>query len=149
MNAHVVDEVAAMNPLILEDPIITPVVFQVFEIQKSSDHEKWDDLNSMLQIVCKKFNKVVFAYNRTPRFALAANYNTVSDILADFKDSHLAKMLRELGLMQYWDRFKNEKMYFLARNLKYLETSWGVRDEAHRALIVQYITREVAAHGGR
>lgn len=126
MNAHVVDEVASMNPLILEDQIITPVVFQVFEIQKSSDHEKWDHLNAMLQIVCKKFNKVVFAYNRTPRFALAANYNTLSDILADFKDSHLAKMLRELGLMQYWDRFKKQNMYTVAKNLKYLETSWGV-----------------------
>jgi hypothetical protein len=155
MNADGVDEVAGpvvlMKPMILQDPIITPVVFQVFEIQKSSDYEKWDDLNTMLQMVCKKFKKVVFDYNRTPRYALAANYNTIQDILADFKDSHLAKMLRELGLMQYWDRFKNDHMYSFANNVKYLEIDmrWYVRDEAHHALIVQYITREVAAHGGR
>ena len=146
MNAHAMLQV---NPLILQDPIITHVVFHVFEIQKVSDHKKWDDLNAMLQMVCKKFNKVVFTYNHTPRYALAANYNTVSDIVAKFKDSHLAKMLRELGLMQYWDRFKKQNMYIVSKNLKYLETSWGVRDAAHRTLIVHYITREVAAHGGR
>ena len=149
-----VDEIAGpvvpINPFTL-DTFAKSVVFQVFEIQKSSDHEKWDNLNAMLQIVCKKFKALVFDYNRTPRYTLAANWNTVQDICADFKDGHLAKMLRELNLMQYWDRFKKNHMYFFAKNLNKLEIDlrWYVHDEAHRALIVQYITREVAAHGGR
>ena len=157
MNADGVDEVAGpvvlMNPVILQDPIVKHVVFQVFEIEKPMefDYEQLEKINVMLQMVCKKFKKVVFDYHHTPRKGLAANYNTIQDILADFKNSHLAKMLRELGLMQYWDRFKNDSMYSFANNVKYLEIDlrWYVRDEAHRALIVQYITREVAAHGGR
>jgi hypothetical protein len=150
---EVAEPVVPVNILMLQDPIIKRVVFHVFEIQQISDHEKWDNLNAMLQIVCKKFKNVVFVYNRTPRYALAANYNTVSDIVADFKDGHLAKMLRELDLMQYWDHFKKKKetMYSFAVNLRTLwnDLSPYVRNSAHRALIIQYIAREVRAHGGR
>lgn len=150
---EVAEPVVPMNILMLQDEIIKRVVFHVFEIQQISDHEKWDKLNAMLQIVCKKFNKVVFVYNRTPRYALAENYNTACDIVADFKDSHLAKMLRELDLMHYWDHFKKSKqsMYFFAVNLKTLskDLSPYVRNSEHRALIVQYIAHEARIHGRR
>ena len=155
MNPLGVGEVAEpgvpVNILILQDPIIKHVVFHVFEIEKASDWKNWDYLNIMLQMVCKKFKKVAFDYNRTPRYTLAPNWNTIQDICADFRDSHLAKMLRELDLMQYWDCFKKEKMYFFARNVQELDQNLKeyVPIEADRALIHQYITREASAHGGR
>jgi hypothetical protein len=124
-------------------------VFQVFEIQKASDWKNRDYLNAMLQIVCKKFKALVFDYNRTPRYTLAANWNTVHDICADFKDGHLAKMLRELDLMQYWNNFKQYNMYGFAMNVKTLDADlrgMRIHDPFHHNMIKSYITREALTH---
>lgn len=148
MNPLGVDEIAGpvvpVNPFTL-DTFAKSVVFQVFEIQKSSDWKNRDYLNAMLQIVCKKFKALVFDYNRTPRYTLATNWNTVHDIVADFKDGHLAKMLRELNLMQYWNNFKKYNMYTFATNVKNLDADLhdiGIHDQFHHILIKKYITHE-------
>jgi hypothetical protein len=78
-----------------------------------SDWDKRPGLDKMLKIVCKQFRNLAIEYNHTPRYAVAEYWDGINDILSDFKESHVAKMLRDLDLMMYWDIFeKREGVYF-------------------------------------
>ena len=101
-----------LSTLFKEDKVAKTVVYHVYEIEVFDDWGKRPALDKMLKHVCRQFRNLAIEYNRTPRYTVAKYWDGMDDMLSDFKEGHVAKMLRELDLMMYWDIFEQRMRYF-------------------------------------
>lgn len=123
-----------LSTLFQEDKVGERLVYHVYEIHAWAETA---ELDIRLKLVCKDFRKFAIQYNRTPRYAVARYWDGIDDTLNDFKEGHIAKMLRELDLMMYWDMFERPRVhmffhqYALDPDLFKVLTTMGVETGDH------------------
>ena len=141
-----------LSTLFKEDKVGERLVYHVYEIHAWGEKA---ELDIRLKLVCKDFRKFAIQYNRTPRYAVAEYWDGIDDMLKDFKEGHIAKMLRELDLTMYWDMFDRPRVhahfeqYALDPDLFNVLTTMGVKSGDHLDKMMMRFRSSVGAKNAK